>query len=136
VHTDQKYKELYNDLKGLAFREFHEIFFVCCSLGFKRDKQIKLGKNKEDRFWSDRITPEEYSTYYAFTMSKNDNNLASVVDDRKVLDVMEEYANGGMTILIDECLSNFIVGENRIDKSSAKELPKEILGFLLSELKD
>jgi hypothetical protein len=136
LHTDKKYKELYNDLKGLAFQEHHEIFFVCCCLGFKRKTPISLVGNKDERFYSDRITREEYSVYYAIMMSDNDNNLSSATDDQKVLALMEEYANGGMAILIKECLSPFLVGENRIDKSSAKELPKEILGYLISELKD
>jgi len=130
VRTDKKYKDLYNDLKGLAFTEFHEIFFLCVCLGFKQHQRKDLGKTGDERFFSRTITPQEYSTYYALVMSENNMDFASIANDADVIRIMEEYANGGMDILINDFLNDYLREGLRIDRSSAKELPKEILHFI------
>jgi hypothetical protein len=132
IHSDKNHKDLYNDLKAIAFGDFHEIFFVCASLGYKKQKRIPLGKNNDDRFWSSTITPEEYSVYYSMVLNSNAMKLEAVTDDRKIMDEIEEYANGGIQILISECLKDFMLENNRIDRIHAHDLPKEILSYLLT----
>lgn len=132
IHSDKNHKDFYNDLKAIAFGDFHEIFFVCASLGYKKQRRISLGKNSDDRFWSSTITPEEYSVYYSMVLNSNAMNLESVADDRNVMDEIEEYANAGVQILITECLEDFMLDNNRIDRIRAQDIPQEIMSYLLS----
>ena len=132
IHSDKNHKDLYNELKAIAFGDFHEIFFTCASLGYKRQKRIPLGKNKDDRFWSGTITPEEYSVYYAMILNSNAMKLDSVIDDRKTMDIIEEYANAGMDILINEGIKDYMIDKIHIDKTHSNNLPQEILSYLLN----
>lgn len=136
IHTDKNHKDLYNDLKSYAFGDMHEIFFLAASIGFQKHERKPLGKMRDDRFWSDTITPEEYSSYYAMVLDDNDLQLESLKDDRKVLDIIEEYANAGIIILIDEFLNDYLIDGCRIDKGTSKELPKELLGYIMSRINE
>lgn len=139
VRTDQRYRTLYNDLKNLAFSEMHEIFFVCVGLGFQAQKRKALGKNGQDRFWSSTITPDEWACYYAVMIETHDMDFTAIQDDQNVMSCMEEYANAGMDILLEEILSQYVIyeaDEPKIDTSSSKELPKLLLSFIHSQLPD
>jgi hypothetical protein len=139
VKTDQRYRTLYNDLKNLAFSEMHEIFFVCVGFGYQAKQRKKLGKNGQDRFWSGTITPDEWACYYAVMIETHDMDFTAIQDDQKVISCMEEYANAGMDILLEEILSQYVIyeaDEPKIDTSSSKELPKLLLGFIHSQIPD
>ncbi len=131
VRTEKKYKVLYNDLSDYGMGDNHEIFFLCACLGFKAGKTKPLGSNGDDRFWSKTIESYEYATYYAMMVKENDHNFSSILEDRTVLNKVEEYANAGIEILISDFLADYLdqgeSAEPRIDKSVAKELPKHLL---------
>lgn len=133
VRTDRRYRSLYNDLKNFVAKDMHEIFFICACLGYRKEQKKPLRRDGDDRFWSSTITPEEYASYYAMLIEMNDMDFSVIVDDRKVLATIEEYANAGMEILIDDLLSDYSIerGDDiRLDTSCSKELPKVILGYI------
>jgi len=137
VKTDRRYRSLYNELKNFAFGDMHELFFLCVCLGYINNIQKPLEKNGDARFWSRTITPDEWTCYYAIMIESNEMNFHSIMDDKKVIACMEEYANAGMEILIDEILSMYITGnsdEPSIDRSNSKELPKVLLSFIHQQL--
>lgn len=139
VRTDQRYRTLYNDLKNIAFSEMHEIFFLCAVLGFQAQKQRDLGKNAQERFWSSTITPDEWACYYAIMIETHNMDFSYIQDDQNVIACMEEYANAGMEILLEDILSQYIIyksDEPKIDVSISKELPKLLLSFIYSKLPD
>ena len=136
VKTDSKYKDIYNEIKGSAMGDMHELFFLCTCIGYKAQKRKKL-TNKDDRFWSRTITPEEYACYYAMVLERNNMDLSTIQDDNKVISEVEEYANAGMEILLDECLSDYLVksiNELRLDSTSSEKLPRAILHFIFEQI--
>lgn len=139
LRTDRKYRTLYNELKNFAFGDMHELFFLCVCLGYKAKTRKPLGKDGDDRFWSRTITPDEWACYYAIIIETNNMDFYSIKDDKKVIACVEEYANAGMEILLNEFLSEYITNdadEPKLDSSSSKELPKVLLGFIYENLPD
>jgi len=137
VKTDAKYKALYNELKNFVVGDMHELFFICTCLGYKANNPKLLGSNGEDRFWSRTIRPEEYVCYYSMLLEKNNMDISIIKDDKLVLSKIEEYANGGMEILIKEFLSDYLIKsstELNLDPTSVKELPKTFLSFIYEKI--
>ncbi len=133
VHTDERHKGLYNDLKKMAFGDMHELFFLCVCLGYSKQKIKPLGSFRDQRFWSGTITPYEYSCYYAMILAESDFHFASIIDDKNVLSTIEEYANAGMDILMEEFLDDYVSIQDdtpRLEMSRSKELPKLLLNYI------
>jgi hypothetical protein len=137
VKTDSRYSRIYNDLKNVVVGDFHELFFVCACLGFKYKKSKSLGKNREDRFWSNTINPREWACYYAMVIEENHLDFKVIQDDKVVLSRIEEYANAGMEILREQFLSDYLMNnkdEPQLDPSCSKELPKDFLHFIFEQI--
>lgn len=137
VRTDGRYGRLYNDLKNVVVGDFHELFFVCACLGFKHSKTKALGKARDDRFWSSTIGPREWACYYAMLLEENKMDFLSIQDDKAVMSRVEEYANAGMDILMEEFLADYVItngGELQLDPGYSKELPKHFLHFVFEQI--
>ena len=135
VRAESRFADLFDSMKRSAVSEFHELFFLGACLAFSRGEKKKL-KRPEDRFWSKTITPHEWSCYYAMYLSQHGMDFAGVANDKQLIRWVEEYANAGMEILIDETLSEYLVGakENpRVDKGGQKnEIAKIVLGEIFA----
>ncbi len=139
VHVDRRYSNLYNDFRSIAVDEMHELFFLCTCLGYHNNRLKPLGKNGEPKFWSGTIKPEEWCCYYAILLEENNVDFSAIQDDRKVIRRIQDYANGGMDIVLEEFLSDFLVSDEdnlRIDMHGAKELPKALLHFINEHIQD
>ena len=82
---------------------------------------------------SSTITPEEYASFYAMVIESNDMDFSTIADDKSVVAVMEEYANAGMQILLEDLLADYTLDRNedlRLDPSCSKELPKVLLAYV------
>lgn len=137
VKTDSRYSRIYNDLKNVVVGDYHELFFVCASLGLKNKRSKPLGRTHEDRFWSNTISPREWACYYAILLDEKDMNFMAIQDDRVVIARIEEYANAGMEILIAEFLNDYLIsnrGESQLDVGYNKELPKHFLHFVFEQI--
>ncbi len=138
VATETKHKGLYNDLKKYrAINDFHELFYVCACLGFKRGKH-KIVNKPDDRFRSYTLTQREWATYYAMTLANNNFEFDKISNDKSVLSFIEGYANAGMDILIDEFLGDYLLHSSKssdpqLDPAFCKELPKQFLHFIFEQ---
>jgi len=133
VRTNRHYRALYNDFRNFVVKDMHELFFLCACLGYREGKRMPLVRDGDDRFWSGTITPEEYSSFYAILIESNDMDFSVIVDDKKVITVMEEYANAGMQILLEEVLADYTIDRGddlQLDPSCSKELPKVLLAYV------
>jgi len=128
VKIDPQFKNIYNSLKNKAVGDFHELFFLCTCLGFKNKTKKPLAK-REDCFWSNTIIQDEWYAYYAMYLHDHGIDLSCLGDDVKVLDSMQQYANGGMEILIGEFLYDYVkkdsAGSYLVD--CTEHLAKELL---------
>jgi len=133
VRTDRRHRTLYNDFRNFVVKDMHEMFFLCACLGYLEGKRKPLGRDGEDRFYSDTFTHEEHASFYAMVIESNDMNFSAIADYKKVIAVMEEYANSGMQILLQGVLAEYILqrGDDlRLDTSCSRELPKVLLAYL------
>jgi hypothetical protein len=133
VRTDRRYKTLYNDFRNFVVKDMHEMFFLCACLGYNEGKQKPLGRDGDDRFWSSTITPEEYASFYAMVIESKDMDFSTIADDKSVVAAMEEYANAGVQILLEDLLEDYTMtrGEDvRLDPSCSKELSKVLLAYV------
>ncbi len=133
VRTDRRHRTIYNDFRNFVVKDMHEIFFLCACLGYRSGKRKPLGRDGEDRFWSRTFTPEEYASFYAIVIESNDMDFSAISEDKTVIASMEEYANGGMSILLEELIADYILNQGedlRLDPSCSKELPKVLLAYL------
>ncbi len=138
VATDAKYKEIYNNMKNKGvIEDFHDLFFVCAILGYKNNKLNPIKKN-DDRFWSSTILPREWVVYYAMILEKNNYNYSLIENEKEVLNIIEQYANAGIEILINNFLDDYLISnskqtEPKLDPSCSLELPKHFLHFLYEQ---
>jgi len=133
VKTDKQYKSLYRQMTNLVVGDSHELFFVCACLGYKRKAREPLGKRGDDKFWSGTITPEEWACYYAMHLSDNHMDFQTLSDDTKVLAAIEEYANAGTKILLEELLCDYATVSDEdvtLDLARCRELPKVFLNYV------
>ncbi len=136
VRTERVYKNLYNQLRNVAVGDNHELFFICACLGYRRGLSKAIGSKSDDRFWSGTIQPEEWCCYYAMILDENDMDFGRIKDDKQVIARIEEYANAGMEVLIEECLDDFLIaaeGEPTIDRAMMKDLPKTLMHYIHEE---
>jgi len=137
VKTDQRYRNLYNDLKNFVVKDMHQLFFLCACVGYRAGKAKPLGKTGDDRFYSKTIPPEEYACFCAMMLEENNMDFLVIHDDKGVIAKMEEYANGGMGVLLEEFLSDYLIrrgNEFQIDSTHSKELPKIFLHFIYEQV--
>lgn len=136
VRVDGRYFKLYNDLRD-SVGEASQVFYLCACLGYRTKRATPLGHFAEPKFFSKNITPSEWSCYCAMILDEQNMDFSALNDDKAVVERIEQYANGGMAFLIEECLCDHIVGPDsdpRLDSSSSKELPRVLLGFSLEQL--
>lgn len=138
VATEASYKELYNNMKSVGVvDDFHELFFVCACIGYRKGQSSPI-KKRDDRFWSSTINPTEWTCYYSMILEQNDFDYIKVSDDKEVISTIEGYANAGMKILIDEFLSDYLVNSSKaldpqLDITCSKELPKAFIHYIFDQ---
>lgn len=132
------YKDLTSDKKNLRepiFKQHADVFVLCCILGFRDGKRVPLEKG-EQLFFSHYLTNEEETTLKAIAIAEKDKNYQILDDEKALVQIVEEYANRGMEILIENVLSNFI-RENEdgyyLQFSENDLLEKGILSFIYQE---
>jgi len=141
VGTEVQYKEIYNNLKNNeVIEDFHELFFICACIGYKNSKMSNF-KKREDRFFSKTITPIEWASYYSMILEKNNLNYDTIQNDKEVLQVIERYANGGMEIILDDFLNDYIIPSTRNTEPKLlpelkKRIPKDFLHYIFSLSQD
>ena len=70
-------------------------------------------------------------------LEKNNMDFLVIQDDKSVIASVEEYANAGMEILIQEFLGDYLIGnanEQQLDPGFSKELPKQFLHFIFEQV--
>jgi hypothetical protein len=115
-------------LKNHAVGDFHELFFLCVCLGYKNNRKVQE-KRKEDCFWTKTITPDEWHVYYSLFVHSNKMEFSALGSDDDVILLMQDYASGGMGLLIEEFLKDYVKNDSSghylVDHTD--QLSKELL---------
>jgi len=137
VYTRPEYVKIYQKLKGLAFNEYHNLFTLCVFLGYKNKKRSKKSAKKE-LFWSQTFSPHELASFYALLIRESESgNFALLKDGEKALEWLQEYADGGMEVLLEsDVMKKFVVrhgDEINIDATVRDNLQKQLMYYIFSE---
>ena len=135
VRTAKNLERFYNDMSDCVVMKFHELFYIAAFIAYRRGKSEKINLSR-DAFWSKTISPDEWAAYYSLVLEKNGMDFKSIRDDKAVIRTVEEYANAGVGIIIEEILSDYVNekdGELSLDRSCLKELPKVFMAYVFEQ---
>lgn len=134
VKTSSKHQRLYSELKKLFVEDAHEFFFICACIGYRNQIREPLGSEAEERFWSGTITPEESACYYAMILESHEFDFEILRDDASILNEIQEYANAGIQLLVDDILVDYLSNKSdkvpALDPTTLVELPRTLLNYL------
>jgi hypothetical protein len=71
-------------------------------------------------------------------MQVNDFQVSAVMDEKRMFEKLEEYANAGIDIIIDEFLRDYLITRDardspQLDPNGVINLPKAFLYYLLQQ---
>lgn len=135
VKTDVRYEQLYKDLRPFC-GEAHAVFFLCFCAGLQAQRRASTRSSRSDRFFSGTIEQDEWACYYAVAVRERNMHLDILDDDKQVLQIAESYADGGMEVLIENLLSNYMANDSelKLDTRACSELSWELLKFIPDQL--
>ncbi len=117
----------------------HSTFFLCACIGYFQKLRIPIGKSY-DSFWSDTMPDNEFNAYILMMLESNDMDPNLLKEDKKednakaILELAQEYANGGMKFLLDEVIADHVAVDSNGVYGFVREgmelLPKTILCWL------
>jgi len=100
VNCDPKHKEIYDNLlKDVMFKGMHlkDIFLFAMALGFYKKRRKNLPRGKLDIIRT--IDFESKENIINSIVIISEGNLNILVDKKRVYEIAEEYANGGIELL-------------------------------------
>jgi len=113
VYIDKDKHETYEKLvkRGsenpdhFPFQTMKDLFMLSACLGYKYDAFEEIGSSK-DIFSSD-VFDEKVDIPIIISLAfAKDKDLMSLLDGRKVLDIAQGYANGGIGYVVEEVINN------------------------------
>jgi len=144
VSVNKKYTDIYKSLSQSSnirksiFERHAKIFTFCAALGFNKNKRNKFNSGDlENLFWSKTFGKHDLTVIYSLAVNDYSENITEIINDKeKMISIAEEYADGGMEILIDNVLSEFIKekedGILYLNHIETSYLEKEVLSFINS----
>lgn len=138
VHGQKGVLEIYRQLKGTCFNEYHSLFTLCAFLGYRSGVARNSSRSREPLFWSDTFTQYEYAAFYSlFIKTAKDNDYSLLKDGQRALLVLQDYADIGMDIFLQsDIMKKHVVeidGRRSLDFSAGDYLPKQIMYYIYNE---
>lgn len=133
LYTDSRFDDIYNLFAEKYSIKVHELFSIATAVGYKRNKREAFNtKGKEFRFM---LLSENNKALMHMIILKE---LLERVDDSNFEQTfkkyVQEYANGGMEILIDEVFrQNF---RNGLLEKDYNEYDVDLLTFIKREINE
>lgn len=138
IFANKKYEDIYDYFRSEHGIETAEMFLLCASIGFKGERRksfLKDSKNKQ--FRSNYLRPIGKTSFYSMLLA--DDELGLEVEDfseenkdkySQYISRIEEYAEGGIEILIEEVFKSKFQDET-LDRSY-KWYMIDVLNFVSS----
>jgi hypothetical protein len=138
VRVERRHSNLYSDMTQHAIvTEYHVLFFTAACIGFKLGRRVPLVQRQE-KFWSRTFAPEERTCMSTMALTLWEGKFDRIQDDKAVVEMMEEYATGGLDYLVETVIPDFLLrdaGEPRLDQTAVEELPR-VLVYELWQMSD
>lgn len=133
-----KFKNVFDEISKKVFKENQGLYSFCIFLGFKYQIKLKV-KDAEPIIHAHYLGDDEESCFYALGW-KEFKNYSLLVDNKKSLEIMEEYANGGFQKLLDLLTDlNFVRKEEDkylLETSQKSHIAYHILSIIRHEYED
>ncbi|KEI07164.1 hypothetical protein Z957_09565 [Clostridium sp. K25] len=105
-NTSKKFEDVYIKLNDIADIKYQELFILCATIGFKNNRSNKVEK-KGRELRSAYLNSDQKSSAYSIIL--NENNIGKNIEKFEEKEfvflakkTLEEYAEGGMELLIKE----------------------------------
>lgn len=135
VFTSKRYEAIYKSLNNLIDVKYHDLFMLCAVIGFRNNNKLTV-EEKGREFRSNYLSREQKATAYSIIL--NDNELEKKInrfEDRefiiKARKRLEEYAEGGMEILVNTVFKSKWNGE--ILDGSYDEYEIDIISYIYEQ---
>lgn len=143
-NVDEKYTDIYNYFTkkndGIDGIDTGTLFLLSAAIGFKNSRKSKLIK-KDKQTRGSFLIPDEESLIYNMAYSDEvfNGNLEKLASDDKetineIKNLYEEYANGGMEILVENVFKDHWDGIE-LERSYEKH-HYDLSRFIASEIKN
>ncbi|TYB31282.1 MAG: hypothetical protein FXF47_04945 [Candidatus Mcinerneyibacterium aminivorans] len=139
--VSKKYYNLFTDLNSNVFPSHSSIFILCVLLGYNYGTRKSLESTKQ-LFRVASLNPEEVLVLKSLSIEEENCDYSLLSDNSiedKIINMLEEYANSGMEIFIEEFLNNYIKqsnGEYYLDFTKKNELSKIVLGYIMDKVEE
>lgn len=107
IYTSEKYEGIYMEIANNKNISYHDIFLLVCSIGFRKGKKSPIKKRGRE-FRVNYLSSDEQKTII-YTILLEDPYLNITIEDLikkdrfgEYIKVLEEYAEGGMDVLVEE----------------------------------
>lgn len=105
-YSSQKYEEIYIRMNKDFKMGYKHIFLLCAALGAKHGRKSPVGKHGRE-FRASYLNKEEENVLYAIMLNDPSigKNIEAFTDSSAQTDMrklLEQYAEGGMDILVEE----------------------------------
>ncbi len=111
VYISQKWWFLYETLcrgEDSVFSQMTGLFTLCASIGYNEQKRHELEKPKKDIFkWMTLNQETEIPVLTSITWEIMERNTAFLTDRKQIIEISQEFAEGGMQYLHDHFLKRF-----------------------------
>lgn len=106
VYTSKKYESVYKFFKERLDIKYPQLFILCASIGFKNNRKSKV-EEKSRELRTNYFDSDQAATAYSIilgdtTLGKQINKFEDSSYTLEARKALEEYAEGGMDILIEK----------------------------------
>ena len=136
---DDVFNRLARSEDGHNFEQFTNIFILAACLGYYHNKSVPFEKTSEQIHWTAFTDKEQNIMKMIALISSPDASIVLKENEDKMLDIVENYASGGLEILEQEIINGEDRGAHKLDlliellfkpymPSEKKEVLKEMMG--------
>lgn len=138
IYTSKKYENIYTFFSNIYDMKYHSLFLLCAAVGAKSGKQSQVDE-KSREFRSNYFSLDERNLVYTIILNDENKgkNLERFTENEfhsEARQIIENYAEGGMDILVEEVFKEKWDG-NMLDKEY-KDYQVDLLGYVLATLKE
>lgn len=138
IHSSTKFADIYVYMNSQYGIKYQDLFSICMSIGFKNNRKSKL-KSQGIQIRSNYFNTNQRSAVYAMILEDPEigKNIEKFSEKQFSLTgriLMEEYAEGGMEILVEEVFKNRW-DSNRLDPSY-NEYDVDILSYIYMDAQE
>lgn len=140
-YTDSKYNDVFDTFNKKEAKnkiEIKQLYILAAALGFKNSKRVQVSsKGKETRTSYLSYKEEALLLNMVFADSEINNNIDKIVNLNnkiKIKNIIDEYANGGLELMVERGLSHRWNGEF-LDNEDGN-LTFDLSKYILSEIQN